>query len=268
MNAKITYLLLLCWLLVFEANGQTATRISYAYEGIPLEAVITDLQERYDLRFTYSPSRLPMDMPLYAKADKVEVPVAMETLFSNTPVKHAVISQQIVLRSDQGALSQLAKKPPLPRQTTPLYQEARHQRIVVPATPSLAVKTPTQLQGGDRWLKTKLEEEELARIAQAMEEHDRQLALEAYDATHRLAQISILPYLGTNTYRSDEVTNNISLNIFWGTSRAINGFELGGVANSVVQDMSGFQMAGVLNQVGGNVTGTQVAGGMNYTQGR
>jgi len=248
------------------AGQETASLVSFSYQGVALGNALEDLQSRYDLRFTYSPSRLPMDYRLYATVEKTEVATAMDELFNATPVKHAIIGNQIVLRSDPGQLGQLDVRPVRLRQTPPLYQE-RVPRATPPATPGIPTREPRQLAGGDRWLSDKLEAEDLQRLSAEMERHERELKMEEYDATHRLAQISLLPYLGTNTHRSNEVTNNVSVNVFWGTSKAIEGFEIGGIANSVVADMSGLQIAGLLNQVGGNVTGTQLAGMSNYVAG-
>lgn len=239
--------------------------MSFHYQETTLGDALVDLEQRFDLNFTYSPSRLPMDYRLSASANGLPVREAMDHLFDASPIRHAFIGDQIVLRSDPGRLSQIQTKAIQPRQETPLYQEPRP---TPPAITTIPTQGPTQISGGDQWLSDKLEEEDLKRIAIAMENHERELAMEEYDATHRLAQISLLPYFGTNTHRSNEVTNNVSVNVFWGTSKAVDGFEIGGVANSVVEDMQGFQMAGAVNQVGGNVVGTQLAGLINHTGGK
>lgn len=261
--------LLICWTLTSPLAAQAVGgAVSYQYRGTALQEVLDDLSRRHQLRFTYSPSRLPMDWPVYAQADRLPVAQAMVRLLADTPVQHSFIGDQIVLRTNPEALTRLEMRKQQPRQTSPLYGQ-RPQREPVPVAPTLtAGGEPRRVSGGDRWLKDKLEADELARIAAAMERHEQNLADAEYDATHRLAQISILPYLGTNTYRSHEVTNTLSLNVFWGTSKAVEGFELGGVANSVVTDMSGCQIAGVVNQVGGAVTGVQIAGAVNVVAGK
>ena len=262
----LKHLLTLVWLTVGSSvllAQQSGQLVSYDYQDMGLGLALADLEDRFDLRFTYSPSRLPMDYPVSASASSMEVKPAMDKLFANCPVKYAFIGDQIVLRSDPGRLSQIQQRPTRPRQQTPLYQE-REPRPTPPATQTIPTQEPRQISGGDQWQKDKLSDEDLANIARSMERHERSLAMEEYEATHRLAQISILPYLGTNTYRSHEVSNNVSVNVFWGTSRAIDGFEIGGVGNTVVEEMRGFQLAGAVNHVGGNVIGTQMAGLVNY----
>lgn len=266
----LKHLLTTVWLsivpLLLTAQA-TATRVSYDYEETNLGVALDDLEERFDLRFTYSPSRLPMDYPVSASADKMEVEDAMEHLFESCPVKYAFIGNQIVLRADPGRLSQIESRRTRPKQESPLYQE-REPRPTPPPTTTIPSGELPQISGGDQWQKDKLSEEELENIARSMERHERSLAMEEYEATHRLAQISILPYLGTNTHRSHEVTNNVSVNVFWGTSRAIDGFEIGGVGNTVLEEMRGFQMAGAFNHVGGTVIGTQLAGLANFAGGQ
>lgn len=272
-NEKTMNIRTICYLLVFGAltaqltAQSTAGSVSYQYQGTALRLVLEDLQQRHQLRFTYSPSRLPMDWPVYAQAERLAVPKAMERLFAETPIQYSLMGDQIVLRTNPAALTRLEMRKQQPKQHSPLYGNY-DKRMPVPVAPTLPTHEPRMVSGGDRWLKDKLEAEELDRITRAMERHDRELAADEYDATHRLAQISILPYLGTNTYRSHEVTNTLSLNVFWGTSKAIDGFEFGGVANSVVTDMSGCQIAGAVNQVGGAVSGVQIAGGVNYVAGK
>ena len=124
MVLKHLSVVMIIWLAASGLAGQTtASLVSFSYQGVALGNALEDLQSRYDLRFTYSPSRLPMDYRLYATVEKTGVAAAMDELFNATPVKHAIIGNQIVLRSDPGQLGQLQTRPAQPRQTTPLYQE-------------------------------------------------------------------------------------------------------------------------------------------------
>ncbi len=52
----------------------------------------------------------------------------------------------------------------------------------------------------------------------------------------------------------------VSFNLLIGSSANLNGFELGGLANTEAQTMSGFQAAGLANLVRGRVNGVQLAG--------
>lgn len=83
----------------------------------------------------------------------------------------------------------------------------------------------------------------------------------------RFAQVSFIPSWSTNQLTNGLVTNNLSLNIIAGYSASINGFEMGGVANIIRQEMNGAQIAGALNIVGEDVKGVQLAGAINTNLG-
>jgi hypothetical protein len=83
----------------------------------------------------------------------------------------------------------------------------------------------------------------------------------------RIAQVSVIPFIGTNTDNSDAVTNNISMNLLWGVNGGVDGLEVGGGLNTVKNDVKGFQAALLGNQVGRDMTGTQVGGLFNYNGG-
>ena len=85
---------------------------------------------------------------------------------------------------------------------------------------------------------------------------------------NRLAQISILPRVGTNAKKSEDIVNHVSVNLFWGSNGGVDGLEVGGLFNSLKQDMKGVQVAGLGNHVNENVTGTQAAGLFNVTRGK
>jgi hypothetical protein len=79
-------------------------------------------------------------------------------------------------------------------------------------------------------------------------------------------QVSIIPPLSTNGMANSSQINNMSINLIAGYSGGINGFEMGGFANVVKNDMIGTQMAGFANVVGGKTQGIQMAGFCNVNQ--
>ncbi len=84
----------------------------------------------------------------------------------------------------------------------------------------------------------------------------------------RFAQISFLPFLGSNRFVSGMLTNRFSLNVFAGYSGGVNGLEIGGFLNMNRKDMLGMQFAGFGNIVGGKTAGIQGAGFFNVTAGK
>lgn len=80
------------------------------------------------------------------------------------------------------------------------------------------------------------------------------------DTIYRPAQISFLPFIGTNHYLSGNVINNISVNIIGGYSLGVRSLEIGGFLNIVRGKVYGIQASGFANLVGQDVKGIQVAG--------
>lgn len=85
----------------------------------------------------------------------------------------------------------------------------------------------------------------------------------AHFFTRGNAQLSLMPFLGTNGRMSGQVMNKFSLNLIGGYTAGLNGFELGTVFNIDKRDVRTIQVAGLLNLVGGKMSGVQIAGYQN-----
>lgn len=85
------------------------------------------------------------------------------------------------------------------------------------------------------------------------------------DTFTRNAQVSFLPFVGSNHLMSGNVYNRYSLNIFGGYSRGNRLLEVGGFFNINKETVTGLQMAGFFNLVGDSVKGAQLAGFFNAT---
>lgn len=83
------------------------------------------------------------------------------------------------------------------------------------------------------------------------------------DTIYQNAQVSFVPFFGTNGINAGKTINRFSLNIFGGYSMGTNGFEAGGFINTNKADVKGFQAAGFVNVIGRSVTGFQAAGFTN-----
>ena len=275
---KITGLFNISFLLLLTATigqaQQLARKVTLRYSNEKLGNVLTDISTSYDVRFSYSADFIPVDQRVSVHIVDQPLSVALDDLFEYTSVQYASMGGQVVLKKVNGKseLSQLQTLPPKVRQTTPIYQEPKPDRLVyaerrrkildrekqIPPEP-IKRKKLEQIPGGDSMKELDLEK---YKFKPADEDY---LAVED---DHRLAQISILPYVGTNALRSNEMTNNFSFNLFWGTNGGVEGVEVGGFVNTVIRDVYGVQVAGLGNTVGGNLVGTQVSSLFNYTKGR
>ena len=74
------------------------------------------------------------------------------------------------------------------------------------------------------------------------------------------AQISVVPYIGTNGQLSASTTVDYSFNIFGGVNAGVRRAELAGLFNINWDSVSYFQAAGWFNTVGGPQKGFQIAG--------
>ncbi|SDC13675.1 peptidase associated/transthyretin-like domain-containing protein [Williamwhitmania taraxaci] len=86
------------------------------------------------------------------------------------------------------------------------------------------------------------------------------------DTLFRNAQVSFLPYAGTNQLITGNVEINYSFNVLAGYNQGVRKAELGGVLNIVRDSVRYVQVAGVGNFVGKGMRGVQVAGVFNKTQ--
>jgi hypothetical protein len=66
----------------------------------------------------------------------------------------------------------------------------------------------------------------------------------------RWAQLSLLPFVGSNRFVSGLITNRLSINVLAGYSGGVRGLEAGSILNMVRNDMNGVQLSGFGNIVG------------------
>ena len=83
----------------------------------------------------------------------------------------------------------------------------------------------------------------------------------------RFAQVSFLPFVGSNHVASGLITNRVSVNLLAGYSEGTRGLELGGMLNIDRNNMDGVQLGGFGNIVGNKTTGLQVGGFFNINGG-
>ena len=264
MRSACILVISLIWINLY---GQPSNRkISLDYAGLPLKEVLKDLSNKYEVRFAYSSDFIPMDYPVRASVQNASLSEALDLIFSGTPVKYAFIGGQVALRAGYKSAE---KRPPLTRpakplpksvpQTTPLYQESKSREALVEKRPSiteaprLSRRELRQLQG-EPLNEADIDFKPLPVVETADEGNTGQ---------KRLAQISLLPMLGTNAGASPKVSNHFSVNVFWGTNGGVEGVEVGGLVNSVTKDVAGIQVAGLGNRVGHHLYGIQIGGLFN-----
>ncbi|MEM1320349.1 MAG: hypothetical protein AAGG75_08830 [Bacteroidota bacterium] len=271
----ITSLFCCAALLSIAQSRLLEKKISFSYQRVSLEYALEDISKSYQLNFSYSRDYLPLQQRISAKADNVRLAEGLNTLFGQTKVVYAVIGDQVVLRVD--------KNKQIIRPIEPIGGKIGQLESPQPEVEEMiadvgTVETPPPPPSRPDWVGSEQiepaasaeiddpTEEEPTEIDQELEElpewlRDKNLK----KRRERVAQISILPFVGTNLERSDGITNNLSVNVLWGHNGGVDGVEVGGLVNSLKKDMIGLQVAGLGNSVEGMVHGTQIGGLFNYS---
>ncbi len=246
-------------------------RVTFQYSNKRLEFILSDISKNYDINFTYSSNFIPVDKKLSAFAKDEQLYVALDRMFLSMGVVYKEIGSQVVLKMGNHfkseGLSQINTLPKKIKQTSPIYPLTAQEQYISDLMKKEKGQSVTTIEktkidkisGGDSVFEANIQEYKLAPVTETEPAQEEDL--------FRLAQVSILPFVGTNALRSNEMTNNVSFNLFWGTNGGVDGMEIGGFVNSIKYNVNGLQIAGLGNTVGGNVVGTQAAGLFNATKG-
>ena len=84
---------------------------------------------------------------------------------------------------------------------------------------------------------------------------------------YRLAQVSFLPFMGTNLLMSGLAENRLSFNVIAGYNGSFSLMEIAGILNITRYDSRGLQLSGIGNIAGEAIHGTQMAGIFNLNRG-
>lgn len=269
MNHCIKILLFCLALLSWQGLGAQLLdqRVSVQYADASISDVLSGISRNYGTRFAYSSDFVPVSRRVSVEAHNEPLRRVLDRVFEDQPVQYAAINGQVVLKVDrnrqQEALGRIEKPKIRPVQTSPIYPQEvskdemaaiRRQRERWEHLADIERRKMENIEGG----------------VQAMPPPPVPVMNELPDddPVRRLAQISLLPMIGTNALRSAQITNDLSLNILWGVSGGVSGIEVGGFGNTVLGDVTGVQVAGVGSIVGGDVTGTQIGGLFNICEGR
>ncbi|MCB0561817.1 MAG: hypothetical protein H6573_20260 [Lewinellaceae bacterium] len=246
--------------------------VTLRYSSEPLGDVLADISRNYPVRFSYSPNFIPVDRHVTLNVVNEPLAAALDNIAEQVPVAYAAVGGQVLLKPDNSRENQLGQLQTLKgkvRQTSPIYPnepavdpqtKAERERLMRKMYPiGEAGKTKVIQGGGDSYREINL----AVFYRPAPEIMKEEEPARKNTADTRLAQISLLPFVGTNAFRSNEITNKYSVNLLWGTNGGVDGMEVGGFVNNVKNDVRGVQVAGFGSRVGGKVNGTQVSGLFN-----
>ena len=260
----------------FSQADVFASRVTFQYDGVRLREALADISQRYQVLFSYSSDYINVRQRVTVHVKNVPLSEGLDRLFENTSVIYKLVGNHIVLKNDPGkALSKQENEPKRKKKQAP-EPEDEQQVIMVKNEEPPKVEEPESRP--DSVIALQMPETPPVRSEGRLHPFDETLLnFEKWrfqtDWTtrptndKRIAQLSIIPFVGTNTRNSDEVTNNVSMNLLWGVNGGVDGVEFGAGVNTIRKDVKGFQAALLGNQVGRDVTGTQVGGLFNYNGG-
>ncbi len=268
--------------IIFFCNGVVAqydmlsVEVSFSYEKVRLKDALDDISKNYQVKFSYSSSVVNVRQRVSAQVTQVPLSTGLDELFARTPIVYSRIGQHIVLRNNPDKLS--SNKPEPRKKTTPpvleqpVEEEASAVLVQMEETPPATPPLPDSIIALEMPSTRPVNQDgKMYPFDQTLLNLEKWRTHAAYTFRpaddKRLAQVSLLPNIGTNTVNSPDITNNVSINLLWGESGGVDGMEVGALQNRVRRDMNGFQFAGFGNQVGRNVTGTQVGGIYNKNTG-
>lgn len=273
-NTALLTTIITLFVVGFAGAQSLQQRVTVQYSNEKLGNVLTDISEAYAINFTYSSHFIPVDQAVSVNAVNQPLSTALDEIFAPTGVVYANIGGQVVLKmgnkpKSNGQLSQLNTLPKEVKQESPIHPLSEREQWLLEQMKKERQQYMTMLEtrqieeipdtgGGDQARDIDLDQYRMANPPQS--------TLSVSD--QRLAQVSILPFVGTNAFRSAELTNNVSLNVFWGVNGGVEGLEVGGFFNHIRNDVLGVQVAGLGNTVGGNTIGTQASGLFNVNQGK
>jgi hypothetical protein len=237
---------------LFGQNVNMDQRVDLNYRNVRLEDALQGISETYDIHFSYSKHYIPIDQRINIKVSQQPLSFTLDELFEETEVVYANIGDQIVLKK--------GKKPGLIIQKEEIYSPqygvidyyGKGEPVLTASThPFVEVEEMPVLEKYNYGLPKVFSQ-------QPEEEFDSEKYYvlapeEAIDFSSATAQVSLVPFIGTNREEAKEKTNNISLNLLGGENGGVDGVEVGGLFNKVERDVKGVQIAGLFNSVGGDV---------------
>jgi hypothetical protein len=269
-------------------------KVSFAYSRVPLKQVLNDISNDHDVYFAYSAEYIPLQQPITISVSSLPLSDALDKLFEPLPVAYRYIGGQIVLKPVQKEPVPRITQKPTPKevqQQSPLYPDPRLEELAAERRRRWAESAPLISQrqvarvekssnsnGAENLEVYKISPitpepvvaeapervlDSLSTSPDSSSTDNRILQEVRTTPTSRLAQISLLPYLGTNAMKSARISNRLSINLLWGHNAGVEGVEVGGLVNSIRNDVKGVQVAGLGNAVGHDVIGSQIGGMFN-----
>lgn len=245
----------------YVSDGETGLKIEKAsvYEPVTLASAVTNQYGYYRLKIPATLQNVNLQV---RKQNYRHKEVALKTK-NDATVNIALLPNKPI---------QVAERKPLPaiiRDTLPVKKLDSLPHITVAPQPAEEKttydKSRRPIDYDQYWIETKgVLKDTQKQITDWLITTRQNIHLDNIEDTlYREAQVSFLPFIGTNHYLSGNVINDYSFNILAGYSLGVRKLEIGGVLNLVRGKVDGIQAAGFANLVGERLNGVQAAGFAN-----
>lgn len=250
-------LLFFCGLVADLAAQSGKTYITFSYRDASMQEVMTDLENRYAISFSYQPQPDLLAYRLSARSGLVELSAGLKRLLAGSAVEYRIIRGQVALRYNRRLAEELL------RQQKQATEQENAISAVKPPPPPIEAESPRRPPiEAPNSIAVEIAEEIPWQSSPILESKTRN-SNDRVQKQRVLGQLSVFPGLSTHPGRETDYINTISVNLPIGLSGGLSGAELGLVFNGIVGDMEGVQIGAMLNTVSGEMTGLQIAGLLN-----
>ncbi len=109
--------------LIITATGifsqDLSRKITIIAEGLPLEQVIIEIEEKGDVNFSYSPQSIPAGMTITIRAENKSINHILKKVFRKNGIRYDIVESHIVLRSsEESAQDEYIRDPDNPEHYT------------------------------------------------------------------------------------------------------------------------------------------------------
>jgi len=263
---RFLYLILYCVPILGTAQSVDLTQfVSFKFTDTTLEDALSKISQQYHIPFAYSRDFIPVDHRITVEVNRVSLEIGLDRLFESTQVIYAAIGTSIALRVDKDkevvtSIQEPTKKEiPSEKIEPPIKREYRNYTKI----------TPLRKEGYLLLFSYHLIEQAILDSLKRAGLITRDYIPNIYeDSPYReLSQVTFVPTVSTNKEKADSITNTFSLNILYGINGGVEGIEVGGFGNEILNNMKGLQISGLINKVYGTVSGTQFASVLNHNLG-
>ncbi len=253
-----------------QAQGVLDRSVSVQCIDRPIASVLSDIESRYQIFFTYSKNYIPVDKTVSLQYRQSPLREVLSHMFATTAVVFVETRGKVILKIDpekEEELRQISLYEEVRKRQEALISARKKEKERLRLNPMAhQTKNYPESTGGQVSREIDWEKYQFPPLPQDTLEEDLE-PLPDMGMETKIAQVSVFPFLGSNGVSSNEVVNRFSFNIFWGMNGGVDGLEAGLFFNSIKNNVVGAQLAGMGNTIGGDLEGTQVAGLFNVVMG-